>query len=75
MRVEAFLLVGRELVGEGSRRGEAGESAQKGEQGDEELHASERAVREPRGGLSQQPSGSREGDEQWCSIEWWCVSL
>lgn len=42
MRVEAFLLVGRELVGEGGRRGEAGESTQKGEQGDEKLHVGER---------------------------------
>jgi len=39
--VEAFLLIGRKLVGERSCGCEAGESAQQGEEREEELHVGE----------------------------------
>jgi hypothetical protein len=42
MCVEAFFLIGRELVGERSRGGQARESAQKGQQGEEDQHVGER---------------------------------
>lgn len=38
MGVEAFFLVGRELVGQSGRRGEARKGAQEGQEGEEDQH-------------------------------------
>jgi hypothetical protein len=69
MCVEAFFLIGCELVGERSRGGEARESAQKGQQGEEDQHVGGWceslgvACRD-----SRMRAGGLDRDEQWSLV-------